>query len=421
MGVILDSLRSLDSGQTEPSGVTSSGPAPDAQVDMITTLQSSVAAWSTQVEDAYVRLAQRIARVQEEMNLQTAAEAVRKSETARGQAAAREASEARAEALAQEVGEREEELAAATQRIAQLKDEAAAFTSEVLRLQETLGEQIFAGRQQQEDLDRVRTALSSARDQLTAARSLSGRAEEFKALLDMERVRANRLEEQVRETETEAAAAGYQIKMLQERLHELANESRKEIAGLRSEVDLLRRANASLGIPDAPATPRSRGGPAQPGSKMAATDGKPDGGHKRRMGDMLVDMGVLTEGQLTAALGEQQAKPQRRIGGILVENGYVSEESVARVLAHQLSLPFVRLAPEVVDASAPRLINGQLAKRRQCIPITATSDRVVLAMANPQDLITLDDVKLSSGRAVSPVVATGSDIVAAIGRYYGLS
>jgi len=421
MSVILDSLRSLESGGTEPSGVTSPGPPPDAQVDMITTLQSSVAAWSTQVEDAYVRLAQRIARVQEEMNLQTAAEAVRESETARGQAAALEVAEARAEALAQEVAEREEELAGATQRIAQLKDEAAAFTSEVLRLQEALDEQIIAGRQQQEDLDRVRTALSSARDQLTAARSLSGRAEEFKALLDTERVRANRLEEQVRERETEAAAAGYEIKMLQERPNELANESRKEIAGLRSEVDLLRRANASLGIPGAPATPHSRGGPAQPGSGMSETDGKPDGRHKRRMGDMLVDMGVLTEEQLTAALHEQQAKPQRRIGGILVENGYVSEESVARVLAHQLSLPFVRLAPEIVDASAPRLINGQLAKRRQCIPITATSDRVVLAMANPQDLITLDDVKLSSGRAVSPVVATGSDIVAAIGRYYGLS
>jgi hypothetical protein len=343
------------------------------------------------------------------MNLQTAAEAVRESETARGQTAALEAAESRAEALAQEVAEREEELAGATQRIAQLKDEAGALTSEVLRLQEVLDEQNIAGRQQQEDLDRVRTALTSARDQLTAARSLSGRAEEFKALLDTERVRANRLEQQVREKEAEAAAAGYQIKMLQERLDELANEGRKEIAGLRSEVDLLRRANASLGIPS------------ELGSEMAATDGKPDGGHKRRMGDMLVDMGVLTEGQLTASLREQQAKPQRRIGGILIENGYVSEESVARVLAHQLSLPFVRLAPEVVDASAPRLINGQLAKRRQCIPITATSDRVVLAMANPQDLIALDDVKLSSGRAVSPVVATGSDIVAAIGRYYGLS
>ncbi len=412
MSVILDSLRSLDSGGTEPSGVTSPRPAPDAQADMITTLQSSVVAWSTQVEDAYARLAQRIARVQEEMNLQAAAEAVRESETAREQAAALEAAEARAEALAQEVAEREEELAGATQRIAQLKNEAGALTSEVLRLQEALDEQIVAGRQQQEDLDRVRTALTSARDQLTAARSLSGRAEEFKALLETERVRANRFEEQVREKEAEMAAAGYQIKMLQDRLDDLANESRKEIAGLRSEVDLLRRANASLGIP---------GGPARPGSEMAAADGRPDGGHKRRMGDMLVDMGVLTEGQLTASLREQQAKPQRRIGGILVENGYVSEESVARVLAHQLSLPFVRLAPEVVDASAPRLINGQLAKRRQCIPITATSDRVVLAMANPQDLITLDDVKLSSGRAVSPVVATGSDIVAAIGRYYGLS
>jgi type IV pilus assembly protein PilB len=136
---------------------------------------------------------------------------------------------------------------------------------------------------------------------------------------------------------------------------------------------------------------------------------------------MLVGMGVITHDQLTAVLHEQTAKPQRRIGGILIERGYASEEVVAQVLARQMSLPFVRLVPEVVDAAAPRLINGQVAKRRQCIPITANADIVVLAMANPQDLIALDDVKFSSGRSVAPVVATGSDIAAAIGRYYGLS
>jgi signal recognition particle subunit SRP54 len=65
-----------------------------------------------------------------------------------------------------------------------LKDEAAELTSEVLRLQRGLDEQTFADAQQQEDLERVRTALASARDQLTAARALSGRAEEFKALLE---------------------------------------------------------------------------------------------------------------------------------------------------------------------------------------------------------------------------------------------
>jgi hypothetical protein len=422
MSVVLDSLRKLkadtapvgagQTGLTGERGGRATGETPALKDDTLSKLDEAVTTWTSQVDEAYTRLAHRIARVQEHVNLQTAATAARESETGWKQAAALEAAEAHVQSLTQEVAQREEEVAAATQRIAQLKDEAAELTSEVLRLQKALDEQTFAYAQQQEDLERVRTALASARDQLTAARALSGRAEGFKALLEAERVRAARIEEQLRENDKEAAEASQKVKVLQERLDEITFEDRKETAILRFEVEMLRRVNLSLSSPSPAKQDTVR-------EKDAAEDS--DRERKRRMGEMLVGMGVITHDQLTAVLHEQTAKPQRRIGGILVERGYASEEVVAQVLARQMSLPFVRLVPEVVDAAAPRLINGQVAKRRQCIPITANADIVVLAMANPQDLIALDDVKFSSGRSVAPVVATGSDIAAAIGRYYGLS
>ena len=422
MSVVLDSLRKLEAdtapvgaGQTGLAGERgghATGETPALKDDTISKLDEAVASWTSRVDEAYTRLAQRIARVQEHINLQTVATAARESETSLKQAAALEAAEAHVQSLTQEVAQREEEVAAATQRIAQLKDEAAELTSEVLRLQKALDEQTFAYAQQQEDLERVRTALASARDQLTAARSLSGRAEEFKALFEAERVRAVRIEEQLREKDKEAAAASQKVKVLEGRLDEITIENRKETAILKFEVEMLRRVNLSLSSPSPAKQETVR-------EKDATEDA--DRERKRRMGEMLVGMGVITHDQLTAVLHEQTAKPQRRIGGILVERGYASEEVVSQVLARQMSLPFVRLVPEVVDAAAPRLINGQVAKRRQCIPITANADIVVLAMANPQDLIALDDVKFSSGRSVAPVVATGSDIAAAIGRYYGLS
>jgi len=422
MSAVLDSLRKLEAGDV-PAGVNltglagevpapSMGGSPTLERDTISTLEAAIKTWGAQVNEAYMRLAQRIARLHEQINLQTASSAAREAEAGRKHAAALEAAEIRCQSMTQEITQREEELAAATQGIAQLKDEAVELTSEIVRLEEALDEQTFARRQQQDDLDRVRAALASARDQLTAARALSGRAEEFEALLEAERGRAERLEKQLRGKEQEATTACERVKVLQERLNELTNENRIETADLRSEVRMLRRVNSSLSLP-------SYHEQADIG-KTHATE-EPDAGHKRRMGDMLVGMGLITREQLTAALNDQKAKPQRRIGGLLVDRGYANEEVVAQVLARQLDLPFIRLIPEVVDSAAFRLINGQLARRRQCIPITADANCVVLAMANPQDLIALDDVKLSSGRNVSPVVATGSDIAAAIGRYYGLS
>lgn len=144
-------------------------------------------------------------------------------------------------------------------------------------------------------------------------------------------------------------------------------------------------------------------------------------GEKRRMGEILIDAGVITEVQLVDALAEQRKDRQRRLGSILVELGFTEEDIIARALASQLELPFVRLADERVDLAATRLITSHLATRHMLIPLRTTTGHVVVAMANPLDLIAMDDVARATNLQVDPVVAALSDISEAIVRYYSVT
>ena len=108
----------------------------------------------------------------------------------------------------------------------------------------------------------------------------------------------------------------------------------------------------------------------------------------------------------------------RRLGAILVERGYTSEDVVAKVLASQMRLAYIRLDRTPVDVGATRLIGAQMATTHQLIPIAATAQRLTVAMANPLDLIALDDIELATGLRVEPAVAAASDVMRAIARYY---
>lgn len=97
----------------------------------------------------------------------------------------------------------------------------------------------------------------------------------------------------------------------------------------------------------------------------------------------------------------------------------VTEALVSQIVARQLDLPFIKLTPGVVDEAAPKLISAQLARQRTCIPIAVSPERIVVAMANPFDLVAMDDIEAATGRKVDPAVATPSDIAASLRSYYG--
>jgi hypothetical protein len=183
-------------------------------------------------------------------------------------------------------------------------------------------------------------------------------------------------------------------------------QAHEEIVNLRAEVDLLRRANASLCVANAGESD---------GAEIEAVDAN---GKKRRMGMVLVDARIISHEQLDEALNEQLENPHKRLGAILVERGFTSEAVIARVLAGQLRLPLVDLKTEPIDPGAARLISKKVAMHNLCIPIRAEHRSVTLVMANPLDLIAIEDVEMMANRQVEPAISTPTSIAEAIERVF---
>lgn len=142
---------------------------------------------------------------------------------------------------------------------------------------------------------------------------------------------------------------------------------------------------------------------------------------KRRLGQMLLDEGLIDELQLTRALGEQK-QWGRRLGHALIKLGFVSEEDVVRVLARQLGVPAVRLQGKVVDPEVIERVPRPLARKYRCIPLfvkhEAGFDVLYLGMDDPTDLSALDDLAFRTGERIRPVLVGPLDIEDALLRLY---
>lgn len=136
------------------------------------------------------------------------------------------------------------------------------------------------------------------------------------------------------------------------------------------------------------------------------------------MSEILVGADIITLEQLNEALDVQRDNPQARLGDILVKKGFATEDSVAQALAYQRKIEFIRISDTPIEKKALKLINGRLAEKHACIPLSVEKKRLVVAMANPLDLIAIEDIERASERDVDPVVATPSDIHSAIREYY---
>jgi type IV pilus assembly protein PilB len=143
-------------------------------------------------------------------------------------------------------------------------------------------------------------------------------------------------------------------------------------------------------------------------------------GRRKRMGEMLMEADVLTQAQLDRALSIQKEQPQRRLGSILIELGYTEGDVIAQVLGCQAKVPFVRLETDEPDPAAVRLVSERLASHHICIPLRLEDDRLLLAMANPMDLIAIQDIEHATGLGVDPSAASADSITKAIKAYYGV-
>lgn len=137
-----------------------------------------------------------------------------------------------------------------------------------------------------------------------------------------------------------------------------------------------------------------------------------------RLGDLLVKQGLLTIDQLQEGLRHQR-NHGGRLGSILIQLGHVSDDSIATVLSQQYDLPSVNLTEADIDSDVIRLIPIETAIRYQVLPMKRVGTTLTVAIADPTNVLALDEIKFMTGYQVEPVVAAEGAIRKAIEEYYG--
>jgi len=138
----------------------------------------------------------------------------------------------------------------------------------------------------------------------------------------------------------------------------------------------------------------------------------------RRLGQMLVDSGVVTEAQLVDALEIQKAKGGQ-LGRVLVDLGFATQASILQILADQIGIRFVEFKDVHPDANAVAAVPRELAVRYTLMPVGFDAKgRLVVAMADPQNVLALDDLRIVTGFDCMPAIATREDITSQIEDSY---
>lgn len=139
---------------------------------------------------------------------------------------------------------------------------------------------------------------------------------------------------------------------------------------------------------------------------------------KKRLGDILVQAGVISERELEKALS---IKSNHRLGERLIHHRLCTELDIAIALSTQLGIDRLDLHVVPIEPEATQKISRELAEKRHVIPLSIEGRQTLkLAMADPLDIQAIDDIRFASGLDVEPVVTTSSDIEWAIEKYYAL-
>ncbi|MCD5352314.1 ATPase, T2SS/T4P/T4SS family [Kineosporia mesophila] len=159
----------------------------------------------------------------------------------------------------------------------------------------------------------------------------------------------------------------------------------------------------------------------QPGLPRQPGQSPPAG--RRRLGDVLVDSGLLTAAQLDLALADQRRPdaPRRRLGQVVSDLGFATERDVAEALAKLLGLQIVDLSRTMPAPDVVRLLPRAVAERTRVLVLDRTSKGLLVAAADPTNVLALDDVKLYTRSAdITVMVATDSQIRDQLARAWSL-
>ena len=140
-------------------------------------------------------------------------------------------------------------------------------------------------------------------------------------------------------------------------------------------------------------------------------------GKKIRLGDLLVESGLITEQQLDLALKEQK-KLGRKLGSTLIELGMIDEDSILNLLSSQLGIPLIDLTNYSFDESVVRQLSESIARRYRAIVLEDRPRDYLVGMADPTDLYALDEIQAKLPKPVSQAIVRERDLLQAFDRVY---
>jgi type IV pilus assembly protein PilB len=141
----------------------------------------------------------------------------------------------------------------------------------------------------------------------------------------------------------------------------------------------------------------------------------------RRIGQIFVDLGFISDDQLEMVLEEQEQRPHELLGQIAMSMNFITDEQLAQALAEQMGMQAISLADLVIPPAVLSQVTDVMAQMYRIVPISFRDDVLTIAMSEPQKLQVLDELRTFLGYEVRAVVATEIDVNKTIDRFYSAS
>ena len=138
-----------------------------------------------------------------------------------------------------------------------------------------------------------------------------------------------------------------------------------------------------------------------------------------RMGEVLIEAGLVTAEEIEMALGEQRQSGTRRIGQVLIDLKLMTEVDMSTTLAKKFGLPFANLEQLHINERAVSELPSEFIGKHKVLPIDSDTKVITIAIADPLDIDTIDLVRVFTKKKVREVLATESQLLSFIARYLG--
>ncbi len=139
---------------------------------------------------------------------------------------------------------------------------------------------------------------------------------------------------------------------------------------------------------------------------------------RKRLGEMLVEAGLIDNIQLQSALGHQR-QWGGKLGDILLEMGFISEHVLADFFESHLNIPCLDLSDFEIPENVRGLLKDEIIKKYSVVPIGYENKVLTVAMSDPSDIRTIDELQFAAGCRIIPVLVFSLDVKRLIQRYFG--